>query len=449
MDSGIALRRFGLCGGARDAGRLGSDPLGALVAELRGAAREPALGGPELLTTQAASEVFAARRERGRAVQAGTAERDPAAFLRIATGPVRQQELERLVGNAVATPRPLEERLALFWANHFTVSTARAAMASMVGTYEREALRPRMLGRFEALLKAASFHPAMLRYLDNHASVGRNSARGRGRGAVNENLAREILELHTLGVDGGYAQADVTAFAAALSGWTAGVWMADSGESLGTVFDAARHEPGPKEILGRTYAQDGPDQAPAVLRDIARHPSTIRHVTRGLATHFLGDAPPPAVLADLAETWRRTDGDLLAVTEALLRRPESASLPRVKLRPPVEFAMAACRVLGHAVPPGPLLRDLGAMGQPVFSANSPKGWPEENDAWVAPDGIKTRLDWSQNVAARMQGLGDPRALAEQAFGSDLSDATRRAIAGAESPKQGIALLLMSPEMQRR
>ncbi len=266
---------------------------------------------------------------------------------------------------------------------------------------------------------------------------------------MNENLAREILELHALGVEGGYTQADVSAFAAALSGWTAGVWTPDAGDTMGTVFDPTRHEPGPKTILGRAYDRDGPDQAVAVLRDVARHPSTVRYVTHRLAAHFLGDAPPPAVLADLGETWRRTDGDLLAVTEALLRRPESAALPRVKLRPPVEFAMAACRVLGHPAPVGPLLRDLGAMGQPVFSANSPKGWPEENDAWVAPDGIKTRLDWSLNVAARMEGLGDPRELAVQAFGSDLSPATRHAIAGAESPKQGIALLLMSPEMQRR
>ncbi|RKK03037.1 DUF1800 family protein [Pseudoroseomonas wenyumeiae] len=289
----------------------------------------------------------------------------------------------------------------------------------------------------------------MLRYLDNNASVGRNSPRRRGRGTVNENLAREIMELHTLGVDGGYTQADVTAFAAALSGWTAGVWAPAPSDTLGTFFAAEQHDPGPKRVLGQTYVQDGPDQAVAVLRDLARHPSTIHHVSRRLAAHFLGDDLPPAVLSDLEETWRRTDGDLRAVTEALLRRPESTTMAVVKRRPPMEFIMAACRVLGHAAPAGPLLRDLGAMGQSVFSANSPKGWPEENNAWVAPDGIRTRLDWSMNVAARMQDLADPRTLAEQAFGSVLTEPTRQAIARAESPKRGIAILLMSSEMQRR
>ncbi|WP_426958629.1 DUF1800 domain-containing protein [Muricoccus radiodurans] len=479
MTAGIALRRFGLCGGPQDAARLGNDPRGALLAEVAEIARGPLPAPPDLLTSQSANDLFAARRDEARERRAERAARprtDPTGAMEdrpsparpgeagmvegmtpaarpprsglASIGDVQRQELAHLVGQAIVTRRPLEERLALFWTNHFTISAARQQVALHLGPFERDALRPRMLGRFDELLRAAVLHPAMLRYLDNTDSTGPNSPRGRGRGSVNENLAREVLELHSLGVDGGYTQADVTAFAGALSGWTAGVWQG-RGPATGTLFDAQRHEPGPKTVLGRTYPDAGEDQAIAVLRDIAAHPSTARHITRRLATHFLGDGVPAAVPARLAAVWRDTGGDLRAVTEALLRLPESWSLPLVKLRSPLEFALAASRVTGVAPPVAPLLRDLGAMGQPVFRANSPKGWPDEDDAWIAPDGIKTRLDWSMNVAARLAAQADPRHLAEQAFGPSLSAPTRQAIDRAESPRQGLAILLMSPEMQRR
>ena len=465
MTVGFALRRFGLCGGPEDLARLGRDPRGALLNEIAEIVRSPTPAPRGLLTTASAAEAFVAKREEGRQrrmeIEMQARERTEAGggamqapltvrALRegLANGDVWQQELGHLMSSAISTRRPLEERLTLFWTNHFTVSAQRAQVAQMIGAYERDALRPHMLGRFEDLLRAAVMHPAMLRYLDNAASIGPNSPLGRGRRSVNENLAREVMELHSLGVDGGYTQADVTAFAAALSGWTAGVWQPEGGAG-GTVFDPQRHEPGPRIILGRTYPDTGEGQAIAVLRDLAAHPSTARFVTRRLATHFLGDNVPPAIPARLAAVWTRTGGDLRAVTEALLQLPEAWTLPMVKMRSPVEFAMAASRVIGQAQPAGPLLRDLGAMGQLVFRANSPKGWPDEDNAWTSPDGIKTRLDWSMNVAAGLAAQADPRQLAEQAFGPALTPATRQAVARAESPRQGIAILLMSPEMQRR
>lgn len=467
QSAGLAMRRFGLCGGPGDIARLGRDPLGALLAELDGVGGPPALPQPpELLTTETSIALLIAVREDTRQRHAEVAARNAAAGGMAedvapgprprdpslpATGVIHRQELDRLLQLAIATPRPLEERLALFWTNHFTISSKRAQVAAMLGAFERSAIRPHMAGRFEDMLLAATLHPAMLRYLDNAFSIGPNAAvRGRRRPgpAANENLAREVLELHTLGVDGGYTQADVTEFAHALTGWTAGVWVPRSGPPDGTVFDPRRHEPGPRTILGRTYPANGAAQAPAVLRDLAAHPSTARHVTRRLVRHFLGDDAPPALAARLADVYRASGGHLGTVMAALLRAPEAWTPRMAKLRGPLEFVMATGRVMGAAQPAPAVLRDLRAMGQPVFRATSPRGWPEGDDAWATPDGIKTRLDWSINMAART-ATEDPRILAVQAFGPDLTDETRTAIARAETPAQGIALLLMSPEMQRR
>ncbi|WP_424810506.1 DUF1800 domain-containing protein [Roseococcus sp. YIM B11640] len=464
MDLGIALRRFGLCGGPQDVPRLQRDPREGVLAEVAAIATARPQPLPEgLMTTAAASEIFVNRRAEGRrrrdeinaAVRAREAPgetgpmeappRGPPMFP--STADIHQSELQHLLSQAINSMRPLEERLALFWANHFTVSGARAQVTFMVGSFEREAIRPHMLGRFEDLLLATTLHPAMLRYLDNQASIGPNSPAGRGRRSVNENLAREVMELHTLGVDGGYTQADVTAFAGALSGWTAAVWQPDNGPG-GTLFDAERHEPGPKTILGQSFP-DGQDQAAAVLRALAAHPSTARFVTRKLAVHFLGEAVPPRIPAHLADVWTRSGGDLRAVTEALIRLPEAWTLPMVRLRSPLEFVMVAARIMGTSQPPRELLRDLSAMGQPIFRAGSPKGWPEEDNAWTSPDGIKTRLDWAMNVAAKSASTADPRRLAEQAFGASLSEPTRLAISRAESSQQGLAILLLSPEVQRR
>jgi len=485
FDAGTALRRFGLCGGPHDLARLRPDPLGALLAELAEIGRAPPLPVMAPLTTSRAIEIFIAKREDAKRRAAAAAERarmgltdlgsgreGPSAVMtagrvagqrdaRLANpdilthGEALRQEVAFLIALAVATPRPLEERLALFWANHFTVSAQRAQVIYFIGAFEREAIRPHMTGRFEDMLLAAVLHPAMLRYLDNHASIGPNAPMRRGRNqgrSVNENLAREVLELHTLGIDGGYTQADITEFAKALSGWTAGVWFGgpESSRPQGTYFDPDRHEPGPRTILGKRYPDSGADQARAVLRDLAAHPATIHHLSRKLVRHFVGERAPAGLVARLEQAWRHGGGDLGAVVESLLRAPEAWEAPAMRLRSPLEFVMAASRIIGAAPPRPGLLHDLAAMGQPAFNAPSPKGWPEEDNAWVSPDGLKTRLDWSIDLAGRLAGsVADPRALADQALGPALTDETRTAIARAESPRQGLAILLMSPEVQRR
>ena len=464
---GAALRRFGLAGGPGEAAAMGRDPRGALLAQLAAPHEAPAA---EMLDSNGALAFYARNRDaqvarsqaRRAAELAGAsveATRNMAVGNASDTG-LHAREANWLLGLARDTPDPFRERLALFWTNHFTVSGEGSTVAwGLAGPFQREAIRPHLLGRFEDMLLAAVLHPAMLFYLDNVSSVARNSPTGGGRrGGVNENLAREALELHAMGADGGYTQADVTEFAEALSGWVVGYPGGPprtGGDSTagevpeGVYFQAARHAPGPKQILGTTFPEAGAEEARAVLRAVARHPSTARHVARRMATHFVSDPPPPTLVEALSRTFRDTGGDLRAVTAALLRAPEAWSTAPAKLRPPLEFVMAVTRLTGQIPEQPPALAALRAMGQPWYRAPSPKGWDETNDGWATPDGIKTRLDWVRRLAARTDPRTDPRALAEQALGPALSPPTRRAIAGAESVPQGITLLLLSPEMQRR
>jgi uncharacterized protein (DUF1800 family) len=339
------------------------------------------------------------------------------------------------------------ERLVLFWSNHFAVSAAPGGrMIAFVGPFEREAIRPHVTGRFAEMLHASTRHAGMLAYLDNARSAGPNSPAGRRQGrGLNENLAREVLELHTLGVDGGYTQADVTSFAAALTGWTVGGPGTPGAGRF--VFAAPAHEPGPKTVLGKRYAEEGEAQARAVLDDLARHPSTARHVARKLAVHFVADDPPPGLVARLAETFRRTDGDLAAVTRALLTAPEAWAPARTKLRSPIEFLVAAQRTAGADMRTERLTGMLANLGQPVFRPPSPQGFPDRSDAWLAPDAIKTRADFAIELGAGY--TGDARALARAALGAALTDETSTAIRRAETPRQGLAILLMAPEFQRR
>lgn len=362
-------------------------------------------------------------------------------------GALLAEELDLALLSAVRTSAPMAERLALYWMDHFTAAGANAGFLN--GGMEREAIRPRMLGPFHDLLVAAALHPSMLFYLDNRASVGPNSRLGRssrGRRGLNENLGREILELHTLGVDGGYTQDDVVALASMLTGWTVSLDERPSQpERVG--FFPDRHEPGPKTLLGKTYAQDGPDQAVAALTDLARHPATARHVTRRMVRHFVGHGLP-GLEGRMAEVFRRTGGDLGAVTRALVMDDQAWVAPR-KVRPPVEFLLASARLLG-GLPPRPAPRGaLSAMGQPFWGAPSPKGWPTEDDAWAAPDAIKTRLDWAADLARRLPPGLDARALLDTAFGPAASAETRRAVERASDGGQALVLLLLSPEFQRR
>jgi uncharacterized protein (DUF1800 family) len=356
---------------------------------------------------------------------------------------------------------PFAERLVHFWANHFAISTDKPATATMGGPHEFEAIRPHIAGRFADMLLAVIRHPGMMFYLDQAQSVGPNSllaevARRRNaprQPGLNENLAREILELHTLGA-GHYSQSDVAGLARALTGWSIGSLIrrpltipATAGQF---VFQPAWHEPGQVTVAGKTYAQDGEAQARAILDDLALHPQTARHIATKLASHFVADVLPPKLVDRLAATYLANGGALLPVYQALIIAPEAWAAPFGKFKTPWDWTVSAIRALGLKDAPGntEIALMLNELGQPIWRPGSPAGWPDAASRWAAPDALLRRVE----VAGRLASLApaaDPRALAAKVLPGVLSPATAAAIARAESPAEGIALLLVSPEFMRR
>ena len=370
---------------------------------------------------------------------------------------------------AATTPDGFAERWALFWANAFTVSATKFQSGIFIGPYEREAIRPHVFGRFEDLVLAAESHPAMLTYLDQAQSVGPNSVAGQRRNAgLNENLAREILELHTLGTDGGYTQADVTELARALTGWSIptnrvrggqgqgqgrrgrrAAALAEPESENGFVFRAIIHEPGTRTVLGKTYAGGGADQGRAILRDLANAPQTARRLSHNLARHFVADEPPPALVQKLEAAWTSSRGDLAQVARALIEAPEAWEPQGSKIKTPYEFIVSTHRALGtRPQRPQPLQQALIQMGQPAFSAPSPEGWPDTAADWAGPDALVKRLNWAKTVGDRAAET-DADAVAAAALGPRLGERSRLAIARAESRAEALTLFLMSPEFQRR
>ncbi|MDR3474535.1 MAG: DUF1800 domain-containing protein [Devosia sp.] len=350
-----------------------------------------------------------------------------------------------------ATAIGFGERLVGFWANHFAVQAAAdEVVRGLAGAFEREAIRPYVLGKFGDMALAATQHPAMLMSLNNATSIGPNSPQGKRSGkGLNENHARELMELHTVGVDAGYAQADVTSFAKVLTGWTFGR-AENAPEIYGRfVFRPQAHEPGPQTVMGKTYPQKGLDQGLAVIADLAAHPATAQHIALQLARYFVADAPAPTLVKRLADTFRQSGGDLRAVTLALVNAPEAWSAPADKLRLPQEFLWSAVRALDLDSTPNFVNRTLADLGQPLWNPPSPQGFKDDAATWLAPDAMTTRLDTAELMAAEARGSGDPRQLAADLLGTTLSADTRTAIDRAESRTQAIALLLMSPEFQRR
>lgn len=351
--------------------------------------------------------------------------------------------------HAISTEVPFVERLVMFWSNHFCIARDKAPrVKALAGAFEREAIRPFVLGRFADMQWAVATHPAMLLYLDNVQSIGPNSVVGKRRGiGLNENLAREILELHTLGVDGGYTQADVTSLARILTGWAILVDVRRKPGFGGSRFFAIRHEPGAHALMGQVFHQKGGDQAEAALRFVATHPATARHIATKLARAFVADDPPPSLVSRLDETFRRTDGDLAALAEALIDAPESRG-PFAKFRKPFEFLVAAGRSFGDVATMPQVDAALLAMGEPLWAPSSPAGHSDLAGVWTSPETLKVRMDVAQAIAGRSK-IDDPLRFADAVFGPDLSAETRQAVARAESAAQALALLLMSPEFQRR
>ena len=357
-----------------------------------------------------------------------------------------QADVRSHLATAAASARPFSERLVMFWANHFTVAGTKAATLGMVAPFENEAIRPHATGRFATLLRAATVHPGMLLYLDNAQSIGPQSRQGlrRGRG-LNENLARELLELHTVGVRAGYTQTDVRELARLLTGWTVG-----NEQRPAPGFVAALHEPGVKQVMGRSY-REGPQALDEVLTDLARHPATAEHLAHKLVQHFVADEPPAALTKAVARRYQDTDGDLLQVADALFGHEQAwAWHPPGKVRRPEELMLSAHRLLQMPMGrPERALAELTAMGQAVGRAPSPQGWPDRHDDWLGPDALLKRVEWAMSMGRSASNLADARQLADLAWGPALSTDTRQQIARAESGAQALTLLLASPEFQRR
>lgn len=369
---------------------------------------------------------------------------------------------------AIASAAPFAERLVHFWANHFAVSADKLQVIGLAGAFEFDAIRPHVMGRFGDMLHAVERHPAMLLYLDQAQSIGPNSMAGQlaqrrrnpqaNMPGLNENLAREILELHTLGVRTGYGQADVTEFARAMTGWTvAGLGRGGGARMAGTmgepgsfVFAERLHEPGARTILGKSWGQQGEEQAAAVLDMLAVHPATARHIATKLARHFAGDEPPPALVAKLEGAFLKSGGDLPTVYRALIDAPECWSPQPVKFKSPWEWTISVNRALGvQQVQPGAVNGLLTQLGQPIWRPGSPAGWDDIAGAWVGPDAVMRRVEAAERIAQRTRDTVDARARAAQLFPGALSETTAQAISRAESPGQGVALMLVAPEFMRR
>jgi uncharacterized protein (DUF1800 family) len=356
-----------------------------------------------------------------------------------------QNEAEVRIEAALSSQIGFVERLVWFWSNHFCVSNDR--VIAVAGSYEREAIRPHVLGRFLDMLTAVESHPAMLYYLDNFVSMGPHSIAGinQNRG-LNENLAREALELHTLGVRSGYSQADVTGFANVLTGWTfIGVTVPNHGGEF--VFVKRMHEPGEQVVLGKHYLDTGFEQGRAVLADLAAHPATARHIARKLAVHFVADEPPQSLVDKLAERFIVSDGDLKEVAKALIGADESWTPQRTKLKRPFDWHIAALRLAGGR---GVVARFMGAqasLGEPMWRPPGPNGFPEYESAWI--DGLPQRADIASTFAGRVADRIDPIALVDEGLGPLASTETRDAVGRASDRAQALTLLLMAPEFLRR
>jgi uncharacterized protein (DUF1800 family) len=466
-DTSTAFRRFGLGPKPGDLARVTADPRGFVLAAL---ANPKAALIPDTAELEPSHAMFAALKEARMdqsVVRAFGQQQAPSnmptgepmtpapAVPGNVAGQVRREafreEMAARVNWAIETQTPFLERLVQFWSNHFCVAVTKGPVRVLAGGYEREAIRPHVLGRFGDMLRAVEQHPAMLLYLDNAQSIGPNSKAGLNRAkGLNENLAREILELHTVGVAGGFTQTDVTNLARILTGWTVGQGANAAPGVIGRFqFTPNRHEPGDFQVLTKTYPQSGQAAGEAVLADLARHPETARHIAAKFARHFVSDNPPPALVNALEQSFRATDGDLAALARTLVMSPLAWDAPATKIVPPYDFTVSLVRAFGLAMPPIEVHRLASVLGQPLWQVPSPKGWPDLDDSWMGPSPIRERLRIAEKVARDVpQGL-DPRAVLVDLVGGGVNELTKQAVARAETREQAFELLIMSPDLMRR
>ncbi len=362
-------------------------------------------------------------------------------------------DMQAFLARATVSDNGFRERLVAFWADHFTVAGKNMQTQMAVIPYVDAAIRPNIAGKFAEILKAVVTNPAMLIYLDQNSSIGPNSVRGkRGDRGLNENLAREVLELHTMGVGASYTQDDVRQFAELLTGLSLG--------KEGFRFDARAAEPGAETVLGKRYGGEKGRLADvmAFLDDLSVHPDTARHISRKLAVHFIAENPPADMVDLMTRAYRDTGGDLLAVYGAMLSHPAATAPSQQKIKWPTEFIVSSLRALnlGEVVSNAPV-RELRAgvalpmvaMGMSLFRPSGPDGWSESPGDWITPPTLAARIEWATMIAREYAQDIDPRVLAPQVLGENISDDLAIAVAGAENKWEGAALLLASPEFNRR
>ena len=456
--STLAAIRFGYGLSGRTAA---PDGPAALLAEISGKDKT-AIAFPIPSTAQSvplSQEYLDVRRQRRAADKAADGKDKAAgrALQEVRTRLMRQRSQVALsaLGRAATGPG-FRERLVRFWADHFTVRAKNLYELGAVDAFADEAIRPHLGGTFGEMLVAAAMHPAMLVYLDQVTSFGPEStfAKRHNKG-LNENLAREILELHSLGVDGAYDQADVRTFAKLLTGLQFSL-------DKGFQFLPNQAEPGAETLFGKSYggAKAKLEDISQALHDIALHPDTARHLARKLAVHFVADAPDPALVDHMAAAYATSGGDLSALYAAMLEHPAAWEPVLVKAKQPFDFIASALRALdvdmagllglkfkeaGRAV-----LGPMGLMGQPFQEPFGPNGWPEEELAWINPQGLAARIQWAmQGPQDLLASLPDPRGFVETALGDVAGDLLKRAVSGAESTVEGVGLVLASVEFNRR
>lgn len=466
LEAALAVHRFGLGARPGERARIAADPRGWLTAQVVDAAafRLDATGLPTVRDAGAAFVAFQAGVEEARRAPPA----DPAPVAETAMSDVPEAarprdplveavvlDVEARTRHALATPHGYAERLVHFWSNHFTVAATKPSVVPFVGVFEREVVRGNLVRRFEDLLLAAVAHPAMLLYLDQAQSAGPGSVAGQRRDlGLNENLAREILELHTLGVNGGYTQQDVGELARALTGWTVvGPRLQrflPEGAPGDSVFVDALHEPGARKVLGRVHPEGGRAQAEGILRQLAAHPSTARHLSEKLVRQVMGREPAAGAVARVERVWRRTDGDLVAVHRALVEVTEAWDPTPGRRKTPTELMVSTLRALDvPSVDRRGIIATHALLGQPPYRAPSPAGWADDDASWGGADALRKRLLWCEGVVARFAPRARPEDLLTASLGPLLPDDTATAVRRAASASQGLVLGLMSPTFQRR
>lgn len=438
----LALHRFGF--GLRPGDTLPSDPVGWLKGQIK-RQPEPASfaqfpSAHETLTNEPDLKKIgkAKRGEYGRGILK---------MLNLA--------LSERLALAVSGDTPFHERLVWFWTNHFAIPiAANTRVASLLFDFERTAIRPFATGKFVDMLLATARAPAMLYVLNNAKSIGPNSSFGQRRErGLNENYAREVMELHTVGLNGGYKQDDIIELAKILTGWTvAPAKRLEQGKTF--VFLPQWHEPGEKVVMGVRYPEEGEQEGVKALTALANHPSTAKYLARKFATHFTSDKPDESLVAALEKSFLDTGGDLGALAHTLIDHDAAWAPSLAKARSPEIYVAAAARTIWAKNPPDSdsrvkLIETTARFGQPPCQPPSVKGFPDDSAAWLGPDQVLDRVDWAIEMAEETRSTVNPIEIAQGVLGSLMSETTRKSIAGAPTPQEGLALVLVSPEFMRR